>query len=158
MPEALRKRQPFSPEDTLPPAEFELASASDAMSAFEQICLSIPASGAVIAVRDAAGLRCVGSLGDAAEVGSHLPPDFGMAIECLETGSVVFSDLTDDAQRLLHVGLTMEGVSQIRSAVALPMRAGGAIIGLIAVFSQRESSIQPRDVKALDRIANFWGP
>jgi WD40 repeat protein len=158
MPEALRKRQRFTPEDTLPPAEFELASASDAMSAFEQICLSIPASGAVIAVRDAAGLRCVGSLGDAAEVGSHLPPDFGMALECLETGSVVFSDLTDDAQRLLHVGLTMEGVSQVRSAVALPMRAGGSIIGLIAVFSQRESSIQPRDVKALDRIANFWGP
>src|SRR5579871_1901814 len=158
MPEALRKRLRFSPEDTLPPAEFELTSASDAMSAFEQICLAIPASGAVIAVRDSAGLRCVGSLGDAAEVGSHLPPDFGMAFECLDTGSVVFDDLTDDAQRPLQVGLTMDGVSHIRSAVALPMRAGGAIIGLIAVFSQRESAIQPRDVKALDRIANFWGP
>src|SRR5579863_2070719 len=117
MPEALRKRLRLSSDDLLPATEFELTTAPDAMSAFEQTCLAIPASGAVIAVRDAAGLRCVGSLGDAAEVGSRLPPDFGMAIECLETGSVVFSDLTDDAQRLLHVGLTMEGVSQVRSAV-----------------------------------------
>ncbi len=128
------------------------------MSAFEQICLAIPASGALIAVRDASGLRSVGSLGDAPEVGSHLPPDFGMAIECLETNNAVYRDLTDDAQRVLSVGLTMEGVSQVRSAVALPMRAENAIIGLIAVFSRRESSIQPRDINALTRIADFWGP
>ena len=158
MPEALRKRLRLTPEDSLPATEFELTCAPDAMSAFEQICLSIPASGALIAVRDAAGLHCVGSLGDAPEVGSRLPPDFGMALECLQTGWVVFGDLADDAQRILRVGMSMEGVSQIRSAVALPMHAGGVIIGLIAVFSQRESSIQPRDIKALTRIADFWGP
>ncbi len=128
------------------------------MSAFEQICLSIPASGAVIAVRDAAGLRCVGSLGDALEVGSRVPSDFGMALECLQNDSVVFSDLPDATQRVLHDGLTMEGVSQVRSAVALPMHADAVIIGVIAVFSHRESSIQARDVKALVRIADFWGP
>src|SRR6201999_4566813 len=60
--------------------------------------------------------------------------------------------------RVLSVGLTMEGVSQVRSAAALPMRAGGTIIGLISVFSRRETSIQPRDIKALARIADFWGP
>ena len=158
MPEALRKRLRLSPEDALPTADFELNSATDAMSAFEQICLAIPASGALIAVRDASGLRSVGSLGDAPEVGSHLPPDFGMAIECLETNNAVYRDLTDDAQRVLSVGLTIEGVSQVRSAVALPMRAENAIIGLIAVFSRRDSSIQPRDINALTRIADFWGP
>ncbi len=123
MPEALRTRLRLTPEDVLPATDFELNSATDAMSAFEQICLAIPASGALIAVRDASGLRSVGSLGDAPEVGSHLPPDFGMAIECLETRSAVYRDLTDDAQRVLSVGLSMEGVSQVRSAVALPMRA-----------------------------------
>ncbi len=158
MPEALRKRLRLTPEDSLPATEFELTSAPDAMSAFEQICLSIPASGALIAVRDTAGLHSVGSLGDAPEVGSRLPADFGMALECLETGSVVFHDLANEAQRVLCVGMSTEGVSQIRSAVALPMRANNVIVGLIAVFSHRESSIQPRDIKALARIADFWGP
>jgi WD40 repeat protein len=158
MPEALRTRLRLTPDDVLPATDFELNSATDAMSAFEQICLAIPASGAIIAVRDASGLRSVGSLGDAPEVGSHLPPDFGMAIECLENRSPVFRDLTDDAQRVLSVGLSMEGVSQVRSAVTLPMHASGAIIGLIAVFSRHESSIQPRDIKDLTRVADFWGP
>src|ERR1700722_2760265 len=158
MPEALRKRLRLTPEDSLPATEFEPPPAPGAMSAFEQICLSIPASGALIVVRDTAGLHSVGSLGDAPEVGSRLPADFGMALECLETGSVVFHDLADDARRVLCVGMSMEGVSQIRSAVALPMRANNAIVGLIAVFSHRESSIQPHDIKALARIADFWGP
>jgi WD40 repeat protein len=158
MPEALRKQLRLNPEDSLPAAEFELTSATDAMSAFEHICLAIPASGALIAVRDATGLRCVASLGDAPEVGSRLPPDFGMATESLDTASVVSADFSDDAQRVLRVGMTMEGVSQIRSAVALPMRTSGVIIGLIAVFSLRESAIQSRDIKALTRIAAFWGP
>jgi WD40 repeat protein len=158
MPEPLRKRLRLNPEDTLPAAEFALHSATDAMSAFEQICLSIPASGALIAVRDPTGLRCVASLGEASEVGSRLPPDFAMALECLESDSVVSADFSDDAQRVLRVGVTMEGISQIRSAVALPMRTSGAIIGIIAVFSVRESAIQSRDIKALSRIADFWGP
>jgi WD40 repeat protein len=158
MPEALRKRLGLPSDDILPAPEFELTSAPDAMSAFEQICLSIPASGALIAIRDTTGLRCVGSLGDAAEVGSRLPPDFGMALECLETGSVVFSDLGDQAQRIMSVGMSMEGVSQIRSAAALPMRANNVVVGLIAVFSHRESAIQPRDIKALAHIVDFWGP
>lgn len=158
MPEALRKQLRLTPDDALPATDFELNSTTDAMSAFEQVCLAIPASAALIAVRDASGLRSVGSLGDAPEVGFHLPPDFGMAIECLASGSAVYRDLTDDAQRVLSVGLTMEGVSQLRSAVAIPMRAENAIIGLIAVFSRRESSIQPRDIQALTRVADFWGP
>src|ERR1700761_2318055 len=158
MPEALRKQLRLNPDDALPATDFELNSATDAMSAFEQICLAIPASAAIIAVRDASGLRSVGSLGDAPEVGSHLPPDFGMAIECLETGTAVFRDLADDAQRVVSVGLTMEGVSQVRSAVALPMRAENTVIGLIAVFSRHESSIQPSDIQALTRVADFWGP
>jgi WD40 repeat protein len=158
MPEALRKRLRLTAEDVLPPAELELQSATDAMSAFEHICLAIPASGALIAVRDAAGLHSVGSLGDAPEVGSRLPSDFGMALECLQTGAVVSADFADDAQRVLRVGMTMEGVSQIRSAVALPMRTGGVIVGVIAVFSMRESAIQSHDIKALARIADFWGP
>src|ERR1700743_2585809 len=158
MPEALRKRLRLNPEDTLPATEFELSSATDAMSAFEQICLAIPASGALIAVRDATGLRCVASLGDAPEVGSRLPPDLGIALESIESGSVISADFHDDAQRVLRVGMTMDGVSQIRSAVALPMRTTGVIVGLIAVFSARESAIQSRDVKSLAQIADFWGP
>lgn len=158
MPEALRKQLRLPPDDALPSNDFELNSATDAMSAFEQICLAIPASAAIIAVRDASGLRSVGSLGDAPEVGFHLPPDFGMAIECLQTRDAVYRDLTDDAQRVVSVGLTMDGVSQVRSAVTLPMHASGAIIGLIAVFSRHESSIQPRDIKDLTRVADFWGP
>ena len=128
------------------------------MSAFEHVCLAIPASGALIAVRETGSLRCVASLGDAPEVGSRLRPDFGIALECLVSGSVVSGDFSDEAQRLLRVGMTMEGVSQIRSAVALPMRTGGIIVGLIAVFSLRESAIQSRDINALSRIADFWGP
>jgi WD40 repeat protein len=158
MPEALRKRLRLPPEDLVPATEFELSSASDAMSAFEHICLAIPASGALIAVRDGVGLHCVGSLGDAPEVGSRIPGDFGIALECLQTGSVVSSDFSDDAQRVLRVGLSMEGVSQIHSAVAVPMRASGVIIGVISIFSQRESAIQSRDISALTRIADFWGP
>ena len=159
MPEALWKRAETFPEEFSPNSEkFELTTASDAMSAFEQICFAIPASGAIIVVRNTNDLHCVASLGDAPEVGSRLPSDFAIAFKCLETGSVVLSDLPDDTTRAARVGATMEGVSRIRSAVALPMRADGALVGLISVFSPRRSSIQPRDVDALERVADFWGP
>jgi hypothetical protein len=59
---------------------------------FGQICIALPASGALIAVRDLSGLRCTISFGDAPAVGSRVPTDSALITQCFATGEFAISE------------------------------------------------------------------
>jgi hypothetical protein len=155
MPEARLKREITESESTTTSAGDQQASIASLMRTFEQICSAMSASGAVVAVRDPEGIRCVASTGDAPAVGSRLRSDSTFTRECIETGEVVLCDDTENDSRI------QPSVAQslhLRSAVAVPIQAQGSVVGVIEVFSSRPSAIYPTGVAALQRIANSFAP
>jgi WD40 repeat protein len=155
MPKAKWKRQITAPEEPVAVAEDEQVSAVAVMSAFEQICVAMPVSGAVIAVRDSQAIRCVASFGDAPAVGSRLQSDSTLVGECIETGAVV---LCEDIEEDSRIQLPLTKGSHPRSAVAVPIRVRGSVIGLIEVFSSQLPSISPTTVAALQLVASQLAP
>jgi GAF domain len=123
------------------------------LSDFEQICVSLPVSGALIAVRELAGLRCTVSFGKAPRVGSRLAPDSSLAFECLETGEVA---LSEDAHFDPRIDSAEAARLGFRSAIAAPIRAQASIVGLIEIFCSEPSAFSPETVAQLERLANFF--
>jgi hypothetical protein len=64
---------------------------------FGQICIALPASGALIAVRELSGLRCTVSFGDAPAVGSRVPTDSALITQCFATGEFAVSEEVSEA-------------------------------------------------------------
>lgn len=123
------------------------------MSDFEQICVAMPASGAVIAVRDLAGLLCTVSFGDALAVGSRLPTDSSFTKQCIETGEVVLCDDTESDPRI-HLSVATRG--SFRSAVTVPIQVQGAVVALIEVFSSQPFGIYPGTIAGLKGVAKSF--
>jgi hypothetical protein len=123
--------------------------------AIEAICSAMWASGAVVAVRDAEGVRCIASAGDAPEVGSRLQPDSTFTRECIETGEIV---LCEDSETDSRITRSIATGLNLRSAVAVPIRIHGLVVGLIEEFSSRPSGIYAEDVAVLKDCANFFAP
>jgi GAF domain len=121
----------------------------------EQIRSAMSASGVVIAVRDPEGACCLASTGEAPPVGSRLQPDSAFTRECLETGEVVLCEDTENDSRILP---SVAKSLHFRSAVAVPIRLQGYVIGVIEVFSSRPSEISPQDVDVLEECANLVAP
>jgi WD40 repeat protein len=155
MPEARRETQTPDSQDPGIASEDRQMSAGAVMSTFEQICVAMPASGALIAVRNSQGVRCVVSFGDAPAVGSQLQSDSTFTRECIETGTTV---LCDDAEQDSRIQPSIARTLNFRSAVAVPIQVQGSVVGLIEVFSSRPSSIYPTAVTALERVANLFAP
>jgi hypothetical protein len=155
MPEARLKREIGEPESTTTSTGDRQPSAASLMKTFEQICSAMSASGAVVAVRDPEGIRCLASTGDAPAVGSRLQPDSTFTRECIETGEVVLCDDTENDSRIQP---SVAKSLHLRSAVAVPIQAQGSVIGVIEVFSSRPSAIYPAGIAALQRIANLFAP
>jgi GAF domain-containing protein len=123
------------------------------MSDFEQICVAVPVSGAVIAVRDLAGLLCTVSFGNALAVGSRLPTDSSFTKQCIETGEVVLCDDTESDPRI-HLSVAARG--NFRSAVAVPIQVQGAVVALIEVFSSQPFGIYPTTIAGLKGVAKSF--
>src|SRR5580693_9535715 len=121
----------------------------------EQIRSAMSASGVVIAVRDPEGACCLASTGEAPAVGSRLQPDSAFTRECFETGEVVLCEDTENDSRILP---SVAKSLCLRSAVAVPIKAQGSVVGVIEVFSSRPSDIYPADVDALREFANWFAP
>jgi hypothetical protein len=122
------------------------------MSDFEQICVAIPASGAVIAVRDLAGLLCTVSFGNALPVGSRLPADSSFAQECIETREVVLCEDTENDPKTSSLATRWN----FRSVVALPVQVQGAVVALIEVFCSQPRGIYPAAVAGLKGVAKSF--
>jgi GAF domain-containing protein len=121
----------------------------------EQICSTMSASGAVIAVRDPVGACCLASAGDAPAVGSRLQADSAFTRECFETGEVVLCDDAENDSRILP---SVAKSLHLRSAVAVPIQMQACVFGVIEVFSSRPSDIQPAAVDMLKECANLVAP
>jgi TonB family protein len=153
MPEARIQKKISDTEKVIGATEGPQVSADAVMSAFEQIFVAMSASGAVVAVRDVNGVRCVVSFGNAPSVGSRLQPDSVFTRECIEKDTVVLSEDTQNDQRV-RPG-TAKSLN-LRSAVAVPIHAQGSVVGLIEVFSARPYSISPTAIGALQRVAELF--
>jgi hypothetical protein len=123
------------------------------ISDFEQMCLAMSATGAVIAVRDLAGIRCTVSFGDAPAVGSRLPTDSAFTRQCIETGEVA---LCEDAEKDPRIHPSVATRLSFRSAVAVPIQAQGSVVGLIEVFCSRPFGIYPTAIAGLKGVAKSF--
>src|ERR1700736_3509129 len=154
MPETKLKLEAYQPENDSNNDRDQRISAF-LMRTVEQIRLAMSASGAVIAVRDPNGACCLASTGEAPAVGSRLQPDSAFTRECFETGEVVLCEDTENDSRILP---SVAKSLRLRSAVAVPIKAQGSVVGVIEVFSSRPSDIYPTDVDALKAFANWFAP
>jgi hypothetical protein len=123
------------------------------MSDFEQICVALPASGAVIAVRDPAGMLCTVSFGNALSVGSRFPTDSAFSRQCIETGEVV---LCEDVQSDPRIHPSIATRWSFRSAVAVPIQVQGEVVALIELFCSQPSAIYPTTVARLKGVARSF--
>ena len=94
------------------------------------------ADGAAIALRDAWGVVCRASAGEAPDVGSRLHPESSLTRECFERGQVMICEDTEEDSR---VRLTAKSL-RLRSAVVVPVQAQGSVLGVVEVLSSRASS------------------
>jgi WD40 repeat protein len=116
----------------------------------EQVCLLMGAEGVAIALTDAEGVTCQASTGMAPGIGSRLPADSGLTRECFETGQVV---LCKDAENDPRIRPSIARNLHLRSAVAVPIRRQGTVLGAVLVFSSRPFAFDETDVAALEQIA-----
>ena len=123
------------------------------LSDFEQICVALPVSGALIAIRELVGLRCTVSFGKAPRVGSRFAPASSLSFECLETGEVA---LSEDVLFDPRIDSTAAARLGIRSAIAAPIRVQANVVGLIEIFCSEPSAFSPETVARLERLVNSF--
>jgi hypothetical protein len=123
------------------------------MRPVEEICSAMSANGALVALRDKEGLRCVASVGDAPTVGSRLQTHSTFTIGCLESGEVT---ICEDTEKDSRIHPTVAKSLNLRSAVAVPIHTKGTVVGVIEVFSSRPSHIYAADVAVLKQFGDFF--
>jgi hypothetical protein len=148
-----KRQQTSEPTTTIASAEDLRITPTAVLSDFEQMCVAMSVSGAVIAVRDLAGMRCTVSFGNAPAVGSRLPTHSAFTSQCIETGEVA---LLEDAESNPRIHPSVATSLSFRSAVAVPIQAQGSVVGLIEVFCARPSAFSPTAIAGLKRVAKSF--
>jgi WD40 repeat protein len=112
------------------------------------------AEGVAIALREPGGLVCRGSVGNAPAMGSKVGAESRFTQECLTKGQVVTCRDTMIDSRFKTAAA---GGVPFRSAVAIPIQARGAVLGVIALFSSRPLVFGAQQVEAAQRHAALLG-
>ena len=112
------------------------------------------ADGAAIALRDAWGVVCRASAGEAPDVGSRLHPESSLTRECFESGQVMICEDTEEDSRVRLAAKSL----RLRSAVVVPVQAQGSVLGVVEVLSSRASAFNTAHIAALQRIARLLVP
>jgi hypothetical protein len=153
MPGVGTKQQQSSRTEVPIASDGSLTTPDAVLGEFGQICVGLPAGGAVIAVRDLAGLRCTVSFGSAPAVGSYLSMDSAFIAKCMQTGEIVpCEDIT------INEG-TPPGATEpfsFRSAVTLPVQSQGSVMGVIQVFSTQPFAIDAATIANLQVVAKSF--
>src|SRR5437660_7775665 len=110
--------------------------------------------GAAIALRDAWGVVCRASAGEAPDVGSRLHPESSLTRECFESGQVMICEGTEEDSRVRLAAKSL----RLRSAVVVPVQAQGSVLGVVEVLSSRASASNRAHIAALQRIARLLVP
>jgi hypothetical protein len=110
------------------------------------------ATGAAIALSEGNDkeMICVASAGsDAPPVGSRLQVGSGFSGECVRTGRSLRCDDSETDNRVDREGCRVLG---IRSLVAVPIRLGTKVAGLLEVFSPQPYAFNADDIGALQQL------
>ena len=109
------------------------------------------ATGAAIALSTGEEMICEASAGsDAPPVGSRLQASSGFSGECVRTGRSLRCDDSETDDRVDRAGCRALGV---RSIVAVPIRRGNRVAGLIEVFSSQPFAFTPEDISVLQQLS-----
>jgi putative methionine-R-sulfoxide reductase with GAF domain len=117
----------------------------------ERCCTFTRASGAAIALSENGEMLCRASSGDAPPVGATLEIGSGFSGYCARTGFLQRCDDTEMDPRVDRVSCRLLGV---RSIIAVPIRLGDAVVGLLEVFSSKAHAFNDRDGTILQRLAD----
>jgi TPR repeat protein/putative methionine-R-sulfoxide reductase with GAF domain len=109
------------------------------------------ANGAAVALSENHEVVCRASAGDAPPVGAKLDISSGFSGYCARTG---FLQRCDDAETDLRVDRESCRSLGIRSIIAVPIRLGETVIGLLEVFSSRAHAFNDRHGTILQRLAD----
>ncbi len=112
------------------------------------------ADGAAIALRDAWGVVCRASAGEAPDVGSRLQPESSLTRECFESGQLI---ICEDAEEDSRVSLTAKSLG-LRSSVVVPVQAQGSVLGVVEVLSSRPSAFSTAHIATLQHVARLLVP
>ena len=109
------------------------------------------ASGAAIALAEGQEMVCRASSGDAPPVQATLDVTSGFSGYCARTG---FLQRCDDAETDSRVDRESCRMLGIRSMIAVPIRLGDSVVGLLEVFSGQAGAFNDRDGTILQRLAD----
>ena len=109
------------------------------------------ASGSAIALSQGPEMICVASAGsDAPPIGTRLQVGEGFSGECARSGRLLRCDDSETDLRVDPEGCRALG---IRAMVAVPIRVGEQVLGLLEVFSPAANAFNKNDDEALQRLA-----
>jgi len=109
------------------------------------------ANGSAIAIADSVEMVCRASAGDAPPVGAKLNIGSGFSGYCARTGFLQRCDDAETDPRVDREGCRSLG---IRSMIAVPIRLGETVVGLLEVFSSRPRAFNDRHGTILQRLAD----
>lgn len=109
------------------------------------------ATGCAIALAENREMVCHASSGDAPPVNAQLEVGSGFSGYCARTG---FLQRCDDAEIDPRVDRESCRMLGIRSMIAVPIRLGDAVVGLLEVFSSQPHAFNDRDGTILQRLAD----
>src|SRR5580704_15878514 len=116
----------------------------------EQALAYTRAAGAAIALSEGDAMICVASAGsDAPPVGTPFQVGSGFSGECVRTGRSLRCDDSETDDRVDRSGCRSLG---IRSLVAVPIRQGSTVAGLLEVFSPQPYAFNADDIGALQQL------
>lgn len=108
------------------------------------------ATGCAIALSTGAEMICEASAGsDAPPVGARLQASSGFSGECVRTGRSLRCDDSETDDRVNRASCRTLGV---RSIVAVPIRRGSRVGGLLEVFSSQPYAFSPEDISVLQHL------
>jgi putative methionine-R-sulfoxide reductase with GAF domain len=111
------------------------------------------ATGAAIALTEGSSMICRATVGDAAPgLGVRFRVGSGFSGECVRTGQLLRCEDSETDPVVDRESCRLLG---IRSMIAVPIRWGDAVIGLLEVFSPEPYAFSTNDPLALERLAGI---
>ena len=114
----------------------------------------IGASGAAIGLVIGSEVVCCATAGTAPDIGASIKVEEGLSGECVRSGKIVRSD---DTAQDTRVEQTACQALSMRSAMAVPIRFAGSIIGVFEVFSAQPNAFDDQAALAMSQLAEFIG-
>ena len=112
------------------------------------------ASGVAIGLVEGGELVCRAAAGIAPDIGARVPLEEGVSGECIRSDRMVRLDDTAEDGR---VDQAVCHALNLRSAIVVPIRSDGSVIGVLEVFSPKSNAFDDGAVLAMNEIAHFIG-